>query len=374
MDPTTTTTTTPAPAPAASGRPPGPAPLTAAQRWLAAATGLGSTGLAVLAGIGSFGAVAQVARAHGFQHPGQVPLVVDLGIFALILADLLLTWLGMPFGPLRWLPWLFVGATVWFNAAASWGDPLGMAMHAAAPVLLVTWVEAVRHATRTRARMAQRRHIEAAQLGRWLLAPLATARLWRTQQLWHIASYADALALERRRLLAIARMRAKHGPFWRWRAPVQERLVLRFGLEAAAATQPAEDEPPPAKVQLSRTDPRPSPGTRPETRPGTRPGTAGALSPPKPAPPSPRRPRGSSRGSSGGTKRRVRGETKADRIRAHVTAERAAGRNPSPGEVAAVLGVDKAQTRRVMAALPAPNGKAPAPTPVPVSQDGGRPS
>ncbi len=226
-----------------SGQAPSLAPLTAAQRWLAVATGLGTTGLAGLAGIGSFSAVASVARHHGFEHPGQVPLVVDLGIFALILADLLLTWLGMPFGPLRWLPWLFVGATVWFNAAASWGDPLGMAMHAAAPVLLVTWVEAVRHATRMRARMAQRRHIEAAQLGRWLLAPVATARLWRVQQLWHVTSYADALALERRRLLAIARMRAEHGRLWRWKAPVMERLVLRFGLEAEAATPapPASD-------------------------------------------------------------------------------------------------------------------------------------
>jgi len=226
-----------------SGQAPSLAPLTTAQRWLAVATGLGTTGLAVLAGIGSFSAVASVAADHGFDHPGQVPLVVDLGIFAQILADLLLTWLGMPFGPLRWLPWLFVGATVWFNAAASWGDPLGMAMHAAAPVLLVTWVEAVRHATRMRARMAQRRHIEGSPLGRWLLAPVATARLWRTQQLWHIANYADALALERRRLLAIGRLRAEHGRLWRWKAPVMKRLVLRLGLEAETAPlgPPASD-------------------------------------------------------------------------------------------------------------------------------------
>jgi hypothetical protein len=179
---------------------------------------------------------------------------VDLGIFALILADLLLTWLGMPFGPLRWLPWVFVGATVWFNAAASWGDPLGMAMHAAAPVLLVTWVEAVRHATRMRARMAQRRHIEASPLGRWLLAPVATARLWRVQQLWHVTSYHDALALERHRLLAIARMRAEHGRLWRWKAPVMERLVLRFGLEAEAATPaPPASDLGPMPAELART-------------------------------------------------------------------------------------------------------------------------
>jgi len=253
-----------------------PLPLTTAQRWLAAATGVISTALAVLGGVGSFSAVVEVAGKHGFSdhYAVLVPLVVDLGIVGLILADFLLTWLAMPFPPLRWLPWLFVGATVWFNMAASWGDPVGMAMHAAAPALLVTWVEGVRHATRMRVRIARRRHIEAAQLGRWLLAPVATARLWRVQQLWHIASYADALAFERRRLLAVARMRAKHGPFWRWTAPVEERLVLRFGLEAEVArtAPPASDlgqipadaaGPGPVPAALARTFSSPVPLKRP---------------------------------------------------------------------------------------------------------------
>jgi Protein of unknown function (DUF2637) len=238
-----------------------PAPLTGAQRWLAAATGLGCTALAVLGGIGSFQAVADVAARHGFvEHPGRVPLGADLGIIALFLADLLLTWLGMPFPPLRWIAHTLVGATIWFNTAASWGDPLGMAMHAVAPVLIIAWVEGIRHATRTRARMAARRHIEAAQLGRWLLAPVATARLWRVQQLWHIASYADALMVERRRLLAIARLRAKHGHLWRWSAPVEERLVLRFGLEAEGGrlTPPAGD---PGRVPADAA--RPGPGLVP---------------------------------------------------------------------------------------------------------------
>jgi Protein of unknown function (DUF2637) len=247
-----------------------PVPLTAAQRWLAVATGLVSTALAVLGGLGSFAAVAAVAAAHGFtDHPGRVPLAVDLGIVGLILADLLLTWLDMPFPPLRWLVWLFVGATVWFNMAAAWGDPIGMAMHAAAPTLLVTWVEGVRHATRTRARMAstRRRHIEGSPLGRWLLAPLATVRLWRRQQLWHVTSYADALVLERQRLLAIARLRSKHGLLWRWKAPISERYAMRFGFmdpstrpaSAAAPVEPAPISPwlPVAALERSKSQAAP---------------------------------------------------------------------------------------------------------------------
>ncbi len=312
---------------------PGPAPLTTAQRWLAVATGLGTTGIAILAGVGSFSAVAAVAQAHGFEHPGQVPLVVDLGIFALILADLLLTWLGMPFAPLRWLPWLFVIATVWFNAAASWGDPLGMAMHAAAPVLLVTWVEAVRHATRTRARMAQRRHIEGSPLGRWLLFPIATARLWRVQQLWHVTSYADALALERRRLLAIARMRAEHGRLWRWKAPVMERLVLRFGLEAEAATPQTEgDASPPAGVEVSRGD---SPGTP-------------AL--PAPSRSSPAKPR-ASRARAG-----TRPAPKSRQAREFVLGEWAQGRQPTGGEIDRRFQVSEGYGRRLLRELTASNG------------------
>jgi Protein of unknown function (DUF2637) len=259
------------------------APLTTTQRWLAVATGLVSTALAALGGVGSFAAVAAVAKAHGFtDHPGRVPLAVDLGIVGLILADLLLTWLDMPFPPLRWLVWLFVGATVWFNMAAAGGDVLGIAMHAAAPTLLVTWVEGVRHATRTRARMAstRRRHIEGSPLGRWLLAPAATARLWRRQQLWHITSYADALVLERQRLLTIASLRHEHGLLWRWKAPILDRYAVRFGLtdnrEVVPAVRPAEPATP-IPAHLARTFAvaslgRPTPASAPaRPRPATRP-------------------------------------------------------------------------------------------------------
>jgi Protein of unknown function (DUF2637) len=248
------------------------APLTVSQRWLAAATGLASTALAVLGGIGSFAAVAEVAARHGFDHPGRVPLTVDVGIVGLILADFLLAWLRMPFPPLRWLAWLLTGTTVWFNMAAAWGDPIGMAMHAAAPALWVTWVEGMRHATRVRTRMAQRRHVERSPLGRWLLAPMATFRMWRYQQLWNVTSYQEALELEQRRLEIKADLQERYGwtmygLFWRLRAPLRARYALRVGLERrqparpgvsptgrpaiSAATQPRAEHTPPASPPAS---------------------------------------------------------------------------------------------------------------------------
>ena len=230
-----------------------PEPLTGAQRWLAAATGLVCTGLAVLGGVGSFQAVADVAAAHGFAHPGRVPLGADLGIVALFLADLLLAWLGMPFPPLRWMAHTLVGATIWFNVAASWGDPIGMAMHAVAPVLIIAWVEGVRHAVQVRASMAKRRHIETAQFGRWLLAPIATARLWRRQQLWRVTDYDEALALERRRLLAIAHLRKEHGLAWRWKKElILERVALRVRPEPESSPPASPPPPDPAAARVPR--------------------------------------------------------------------------------------------------------------------------
>jgi hypothetical protein len=229
------------------------APLTNPQRWLALATGLACTGLAVLGGIGSFDAVAAVAAEHGFAQPWRVPLEVDIGILALFNADLLFQWLRMSFVPLRWIAHALVGATIWFNMAASWGDPLGMAMHAVAPVLVVMWVEGVRHAIRARAQMAQRRHIESAQLGRWVLAPVSTFRLWRRQQLWRVAALDDALVLERRRLLAVARLRDEHGWRWRWKATALQRHALRHG-----RLEDLEDTPGPASP--------PGPGPTPTRR------------------------------------------------------------------------------------------------------------
>ena len=254
-------------------------PLTRAQRRLATATGLAGTALAALGGYESYGAVEQVAAAHHFAHPRLFPLGVDTAVVALFLAELLLAWLDMPWPPLRWGAWALVGATTWWNAAASTGNLLGMAMHATAPLLVVVWIESIRHAVRVRARMAARRHIERGPLARWLLAPAATFRMWRAQCLWNVTSYTEAIALDRRRLLAKARLRerygwTRHGLFWWLLTPASERVALRVvgpqeppaGTDPAVAPSPnGSRHRPPVPPEFARTfavaPPRPAPAT-----------------------------------------------------------------------------------------------------------------
>jgi hypothetical protein len=295
------------------------APLEPAQRWLAAVAGVVGTALAGLGGFESYGAVKQVAVAHDFAHPSLFPIGVDAAVVAFFLVELLLAWLKIPFPPLRWGAWSLVGATIWWNAAASAGNVLGMAMHAAAPLLVVVWVEAIGHAVRVRTQMAKGRHVEGPPFARWLLAPVATARLWRHQRLWNVASYTEALALERRRLLAIAKLRARHGRRWRRHATPMERLALRLDLEPE---HPAE------------TPPGPSDET--------------------PAARTPRRPRAASR-----RRKPASAAKRRDEMEAWVLAERDAGRNPTGADLDREFGTNN-YGRRVLAGMAASNGHAPA--------------
>src|SRR6478736_7020733 len=99
------------------------------------------TGVVVIAGIGfagSYAAVRELALQKGFGDFSLVfPIGIDAGICVLLALDLLLTWMRIPFPLLRQTAWLLTAATIAFNGAASWPDPLGTAMHAVIPVLFV---------------------------------------------------------------------------------------------------------------------------------------------------------------------------------------------------------------------------------------------
>lgn len=62
--------------------------------------------------------------------------------------------------------WLLTAATVAFNGAAAWPDPLGVGMHAVMPVLFVVVVEAARHAIGRIADITARKHMEGVGLSR----------------------------------------------------------------------------------------------------------------------------------------------------------------------------------------------------------------
>ncbi|MFD4634212.1 DUF2637 domain-containing protein [Streptomyces sp. NPDC058284] len=202
-------------------------------------------GAVVIAGIGfagSYAAVRELAEKKGFGSFSAVfPIGVDAGICVLLALDLLLTWLRIPFPLLRQTAWLLTAGTILFNAASSWGDPLGVAMHAVIPVLFVVAVEAARHAVGRIADITADKHMEGVRLTRWLLSPVPTFKLWRRMKLWELRSYEQVIKLEQERLVYQARLQARFGRAWRRKAPVESLMPLRlarFGVPLAE-TAPA---------------------------------------------------------------------------------------------------------------------------------------
>ncbi|WP_238431834.1 DUF2637 domain-containing protein [Streptomyces cavernae] len=189
-------------------------------------------GAVVIAGIGfagSYAAVRELALRKGFGNFAYVfPLGIDAGICVLLALDLLLTWIRIPFPLLRQTAWLLTAATIAFNGAASWGDPLGVAMHAVIPVLFVVAVEAARHAIGRIADITADKHMEGVRLTRWILSPVPTFLLWRRMKLWELRSYEQVIRLEQERLVYQTSLRSRFGRAWRRKAPVESLMPLRL--------------------------------------------------------------------------------------------------------------------------------------------------
>ncbi|GHF83813.1 hypothetical protein GCM10018790_71770 [Kitasatospora xanthocidica] len=203
--------------------------LTKAHRGL---LGLVAAGAFIISGIGfagSYNAVRELAQEKGFgAFSYAFPIGVDAGIVVLLALDLVLTWLRIPFPMLRQTAWVLTVATIAFNAAASWGDPLGMGMHAVIPVLFVVVVEASRHAVGRIAAITADRHMESVRVMRWILSPVPTFRLWRRMKLWELRSYDEVIRLEQNRLVYRAQLRFRYGRGWRRSAPIQALLPLKL--------------------------------------------------------------------------------------------------------------------------------------------------
>ncbi|MEU6848152.1 DUF2637 domain-containing protein [Streptomyces sp. NPDC046716] len=207
----------------------GPLKLTRTHRILA---GVVIAGAVVIAGIGfagSYAAVRELAIEKGFGNFSYVfPIGIDAGICVLLALDLLLTWIRIPFPLLRQTAWLLTAATIAFNGAAAWPDPLGVGMHAVIPILFVVSVEAARHAIGRIADITADKHMEGVRITRWLLSPLPTFLLWRRMKLWELRSYEAVIKLEQERLVYQARLRSRFGRAWRRKAPVESLMPLRL--------------------------------------------------------------------------------------------------------------------------------------------------
>ncbi|MCQ9177577.1 DUF2637 domain-containing protein [Streptomyces sp. IBSBF 2953] len=223
------------------------------------------TGAVIIAGIGfagSYAAVRELAIEKGFGNFSYVfPIGIDAGICVLLALDLLLTWIRIPFPLLRQTAWLLTAATIAFNGAAAWPDPLGTGMHAVIPILFVVAVEAARHAIGRIADITADKHMEGVRITRWLLSPVPTFLLWRRMKLWELRSYDQVIKLEQERLVYQARLRSRFGRAWRRKAPVESLMPLRlarYGVPlaetapaglAAAGIEPALLPPMPLQAQ-----------------------------------------------------------------------------------------------------------------------------
>ncbi|MFC9430382.1 DUF2637 domain-containing protein [Streptomyces sp. NPDC056987] len=190
------------------------------------------TGAVIIAAIGfagSYAAVRELAELKGFGAFSLVfPIGIDAGICVLLALDLLLTWMRIPFPLLRQSAWLLTAATIAFNGAAAWPDPLGVGMHAVIPLLFIVSVEAARHAVGRIADITADKHMEGVRLTRWLLSPIPTFMLWRRMKLWELRSYEQVIKLEQDRLIYQSRLQARFGRNWKRKAPVEALMPLRL--------------------------------------------------------------------------------------------------------------------------------------------------
>jgi hypothetical protein len=186
---------------------------------------------------GSYVAVSELAARHDVPLAGWVPAGLDGGLVAVVVLDLVLTWIGAPVGWLRQLVRVLSVGTVVTNAIAGWPDPVAVGLHAAAPLMLLAMLEAGRSVLLRRIGEARGTRREPIPLIRWLLAPWRTMLLWRRMALWQITSYRTAIDTELQVRRATTLLQARYGRWWRRHAPADLVWMLRTGVDAGEACE-----------------------------------------------------------------------------------------------------------------------------------------
>ncbi|GGJ42399.1 DUF2637 domain-containing protein [Streptomyces brasiliensis] len=239
-------------------------PLTRPELGLAGLGALAAAGVGALGLISSFDAVSAAAVRWGFGEPWMLPVGIDVAIPVFTLANLLLIRMDMALAWVRFVPWALTLITCGLNIAA--GSSLSAKLaHGTMPLLWVVFSEIGAHIYAVRIGAATGRRMEKVRFSRWMLAPLSTFALWRRMTLWEVTSYADALALERERLLARADLRERYGRAWRRKTPRRERVLLRLGELIPAGT--AVDLDPGPKPEPTAEEPTSSVPKAPRKRP-----------------------------------------------------------------------------------------------------------
>ncbi len=213
-------------------------------------------GLVGLAGfVVSFARVSEAMRPHFGGLAPIVPLAVDLGIAVFTALDLLMAHRGVRSKWLRFVPWSLIAVTIYLNAVGS-PSVEGRVAHAALPLMWAIAVEVGGSYARTvwglHAPGSER--LDPIRRSRWLLAPIATVKLWRRMVLWEEPRYRVALEREQARVLARTAFRDQYGRLWRTKAPRLEVARYRLGQHAPTIPQPAEPGPGRSAARADRAD------------------------------------------------------------------------------------------------------------------------
>lgn len=237
-------------------------PLTRPEMGLAGFGALAAAGVGALGLISSFGAVSDAAAGWGFSDPWMVPVGMDIAIPVFSVANLLLIRMDMPLAWVRFVPWVLTLVTCGLNVSAGHGLWAKVA-HGTMPLLWVVFSEIGAHIYASRIGAVTGRRMDKIRASRWLLAFPSTFALWRRMTLWEVTSYADALTRERKRLLARAELRERHGRRWRSQTPRRERVLLKLG-----ELNPAVEQEPPAPERDKVSDlVSGAPETKPQPQP-----------------------------------------------------------------------------------------------------------
>lgn len=198
-----------------------------AKRGTMAAIGVSVTIIAAVAFALSFLSVMRAMQPFFGAASWAVPILLDVAIAALTLISIGLELNELSGRGARLFSRLLVGYTIWANAqdAHTW---VGRGAHCLPPIVFVGMVTIVEGAVRRLVGLSSETRMDKVRTSRWLLAPLATFRLWRRMRLWEITSYKTAVDRTQQQSASRALLREWHGKSWRRSAPRAERLAVRL--------------------------------------------------------------------------------------------------------------------------------------------------
>ncbi|MEW1914487.1 DUF2637 domain-containing protein [Kitasatospora sp. NPDC085895] len=183
---------------------------------LSLAAAFGGTTVGIIGFAMSYDTLSRVALAWGFSErlAPWFPVGVDASIVAFLALDLYLVWKYTPWPVLRLAGHGMTAATIWFNASsqgAPAADPVRAAAHGVMPLLFVIGVEAARRLIIQKAQLEAGTAADRVPLHRWLLAPVATPRLYRRMRLYNVVSYPEMVRRQQELIAYELWLKRKHG-------------------------------------------------------------------------------------------------------------------------------------------------------------------